>query len=85
VEERIQKLILQWLKTRDVDAVSARIDETDWEAKTSWGSCDTCGPSSSYLELTIWYTTKDGYKSYVELPMNPLTFLAELLKLEDSK
>ncbi|MFF4245249.1 hypothetical protein ACFYY2_12345 [Streptomyces sp. NPDC001822] len=86
-EKRIENLVIEWLaKFRDIEAVSARIDEDDWAMKTgSSGGCDTCAWTTEYMELTIWYTQEGGYSSYVEVPMDPLNFLSELLNLEDAK
>lgn len=87
VEERIQALVIKWLEVnRGIEAKSARIDEDDWEVHRGYSSgCDTCGYGSDpdYMELTIWYTSVAGLASYIEVQMNPLTFLAELMKLED--
>jgi hypothetical protein len=87
VEERIQALIIKWLEVNHgIEAKTARIDEDDWAMRTGYSSgCDTCGWGSDpdYLELTIWYTTtEDSRKRYVEVKTDPLSFLAELLKLE---
>jgi len=89
VEERIEALIIQWLhKERGIHAASAHIDEEDWEIQTeSSGGCDTCAYRTSYLKLTIWYGL-EGESSglhlhYIEVRKDPLSFLAELLTLED--
>lgn len=84
VEKRIEELVIRWLsKHRGILASSARIDEDDWEQQTGYGGCDTCGPAESYMELTIWFTGVSEINDYVEVQTDPLTFLAELLKLED--
>jgi hypothetical protein len=87
VEDRIQALVIKWLEVnRGIEAKSARIDEDDWAVRRGYSSgCDTCGFGSDpdYMELTIWYQNTDDISGYVELAMNPLTFLAELLTLED--
>jgi hypothetical protein len=87
VEERIQALVIKWLEvTLGIEAKTARIDEDDWQIRNGYsGGCDTCGYGSEpdYLEMTIWYTTtEDSRKRYVEVKTDPLSFLAELLKLE---
>ncbi|MFF4557189.1 hypothetical protein [Streptomyces sp. NPDC001422] len=84
VTERIEALVIQWLQVNSgITAVKASIDEDDWAVKTGWG-CDTCGPSEAYMELTIWYTTREGLKSFVEVETDPMSFLAELLRLDDA-
>ncbi|MFG3176610.1 hypothetical protein ACGFZC_16315 [[Kitasatospora] papulosa] len=89
VEQRIEALVIQWLhKERGIHAVSARIDEDDWDVQSeSSGGCDTCAWTTSYMELTIWYglegETSALHQHYVEVRKDPLTFLTELLKLED--
>ncbi|MEU6765880.1 hypothetical protein ABZ916_25595 [Streptomyces sp. NPDC046853] len=85
VEKRIEALVIAWLaKYHGIEAVTARIDEDDWEMRTETGAgCDTCAWSTEFMELTIWYTNESGYSSYVEERKDPLNFLAELLKLED--
>jgi hypothetical protein len=87
VEERIQALVIKWLEvTLGIEAKTAQIDEDDWQIRNGYSSgCDTCGYGGEpdYLELTIWYTTtEDNHKRYVEVQTDPLSFLAELLKLE---
>ncbi|WP_328377021.1 hypothetical protein OHB13_11740 [Streptomyces sp. NBC_00440] len=86
-EKRIEELVTKWLtRHRDIKAVSARIDEDDWELRpASTGRCDTCASSTTYMELTIWYTLRDGYGGYVEVQTDPLSFLVELLNLEDEE
>ncbi|MGJ3559606.1 hypothetical protein ACR6C2_16670 [Streptomyces sp. INA 01156] len=87
VEQRIEALVIQWLEAEHgIKAVWARIDEDDWEIRTeSVGGCDTCAWDEDYILLTVWYTLDGEYGStdYVEVRKNPLTFLAELLRLED--
>lgn len=87
VEERIQALVVKWLEAeRHIKASSARIDEDDWEIQSGSSGCDTCdyGSSPDYLELTIWYSLEgeSGYQHYIEVAKDPLSFLAELLRLE---
>ena len=86
VEQRIEALVLKWLEVEyGIKAASARIDEDDWEIKTeSSGGCDTCAWDVNYLELTIWYTLPSEYgrQHYIEVRKDPLSFLAELLRLE---
>jgi hypothetical protein len=87
VEERIQALIIKWLEVnRGIEAKTAQIDEDDWAMRTGYSNgCDTCGWGNDpdYLELTIWYTTtEDSHKRYVEVQTDPLSFLAEMLKLD---
>ncbi|NEC21156.1 hypothetical protein [Streptomyces parvus] len=89
VEERIQALIIKWLEVEHgIKAVSARIDEDDWDIQTeSSGGCDTCAYSTTYMELTIWYGLESDHGSvprqhYVEVATDPLTFLSDLLRLE---
>ncbi|MEV5883117.1 hypothetical protein AB0L74_10435 [Streptomyces sp. NPDC052020] len=86
VNERIQALVIKWLEVHEgIKAVSARIDEEDWAIKSEqYGYCDTCAYDEEYLELTIWYSTADEVgQRYVEVRKDPLSFLAELLHLED--
>jgi hypothetical protein len=87
VEERIQALIIKWLEVnRGIEAKTAQIDEDDWAMRTGYSNgCDTCGWGSDpdYLELTIWYTTTEySPKRYIEVQTDPLSFLAEMLKLD---
>jgi hypothetical protein len=86
VEARIEALVIQWLaKYRGIEAVTARIGEDDWDIQRGYSSgCDTCGygDDPDYLELTIWYTDETGQMRYIEEKKDPLSFLAELLKLE---
>ena len=87
VEERIQALVIKWLEVNlGIEAKTAQIDEDDWAIRNGYsGGCDTCGygVEPDYLELTIWYTTiGDSRKRYVEVKTDPLSFLAQLLKLE---
>ncbi|MYX26028.1 hypothetical protein GTY75_04980 [Streptomyces sp. SID8381] len=86
VEQRIQDLVIRWLhREHGINAVSARIDEDDWEIKSEqYGYCDTCGYEENYLELTVWYSVADeAGQRYIEVRKDPLSFLAELLRLED--
>jgi hypothetical protein len=88
VEERIQALVVKWLEVeRHIKATSAKIDEDDWEIQHGSRGCDTCdyGSTPNYLELTIWYSLEGeyGHQHYIEVAKDPLSFLAELLKLED--
>ncbi|MFJ7329054.1 hypothetical protein ACIQVN_22780 [Streptomyces cyaneofuscatus] len=90
VDERIQALVIKWLEVEHgIKAVSARIDEDDWDIQTeSSGGCDTCAYSTTYMELTIWYRLEADHdfvphQHYVEVATDPLTFLSELLRLED--
>ncbi|MGW5773085.1 hypothetical protein ACWEVY_28530 [Streptomyces longwoodensis] len=87
VERRIRALVVNWLAEKHgIEAVSAEIDEADWEIKTrSNGGCDTCAYEENYLELTIWYAREGeyGHPHYIEVEKDPLSFLAELLRLED--
>ncbi|MGW1231452.1 hypothetical protein [Streptomyces californicus] len=91
VDERIQALVIKWLEVNHgIKAVSAaRIDEDGWDFQTeSAGGCDTCAYSTTYMELTIWYGLETDHDSahhqhYIEVATDPLTFLSELLRLED--
>lgn len=88
VEQRIEALVIQWLtKEHGIDAVSAEIDEDDWAVRTeSSGGCETCAWDTEYLELTIWYGLEGEMpfrrQHYIEVRTDPLSLLAELLKLE---
>ncbi|NEB42521.1 hypothetical protein [Streptomyces sp. SID14515] len=90
VNERIQDLVIKWLEAEHgIKAVSAQIDEDDWEIQTeSSGGCDTCAYSTDYMELTVWYGLEGDHgpaphQHYIEVRTDPLTFLSELLRLED--
>lgn len=86
VNERIQELVIKWLEINEgIKAVSAHIDEDDWEMRTeSSGGCDTCAWDVDYMVLTVWYSTAGEIgQRYVEIRKDPLSFLAELLRLED--
>ncbi|MGW2714593.1 hypothetical protein ACWC4J_37370 [Streptomyces sp. NPDC001356] len=87
VKQRISALVVNWLaENHGIEAVSAQIDEEDWAIKSkSYGSCDTCAYEENYLELTIWYALEGeyGHPHYIEVEKDPLSFLAELLRLED--
>ncbi|MFF8629658.1 hypothetical protein [Streptomyces werraensis] len=88
VEKRIEALVVRWLASElGIEAVTAQIDEDDWEVRRQWsGGCDTCGWEEETMLLTIWYG-REGEKptdNYVEVAKSPLTFLAELIRLEDS-
>lgn len=88
VEQRIEALVLKWLETEHgIKAATARIDEDDWEIRTeSSGGCDTCAWEEDVIYLTVWYSLEgeSGRSRYVEVPKSPLTFLSELLRLENA-
>ncbi len=85
VEKRLEALVIQWLaKYQGIEALTARIDNDDWDIQTrSVGGCETCAWSEDTMVLTIWYSAEGDYRSYVEIDKDPLSFLLELLKLED--
>ncbi|MFD4608302.1 hypothetical protein ACFWOT_09320 [Streptomyces sp. NPDC058440] len=88
VDERIQALVIKWLEVEHgIKATAAFIDEDDWAVKTeSSGGCETCAWDVEYMELTIWYSKAGEIgQRYIEVRADPLSFLAELLRLEEGK